>query len=232
MEDRRFSLGKIGKKVDDTEWGMTPPTVNAYYSADRNEIVFPAGILQPPFFYTDADDAVNYGAIGAVIGHEMGHGFDDQGAKFDADGNLKNWWSDNDLTKFNAKAACIVNQFDTIDLGDNLRHKGKLVTGEALGDLNGLTIAYRAYKKSLNGKEAPVLDGLTGDQRFFIAFARVWGTQYRPEEFRLRINTDPHPIAKYRANATLLNMPEFAAAFHCVRGDAMVRPAEEQCKLW
>jgi putative endopeptidase len=232
LEDRRWGLSKIGKKVDHTEWGMTPPTVNAYYSSDRNEIVFPAGILQPPFFYMDADEAVSYGAIGAVIGHEMGHGFDDQGAKFDADGNLKNWWTDQDKAKFEAKASCIVNQFDSIDVGDGLRHKGKLVTGEALGDLGGLTIAYKAYKRSLNGKPAPVLDGYTGDQRFFLAFARVWATSNRDEDKRLRLNTDPHPLGKYRANATLANMPEFAAAFSCKRGDAMVRPPEQQCKLW
>jgi len=232
VEDRRFSLAKIGKKVDHTEWGMTPPTVNAYYSSDRNEIVFPAGILQPPFFFMDADEAVSYGAIGAVIGHEMGHGFDDQGSKFDDQGNLKNWWTDQDRTKFDTKAACIVNQFDSIDVGDGLRHKGKLVTGEALGDLGGLTIAYKAYKKSLNGKEAPVLDGYTGDQRFFLSFARVWATQNRDEDKRLRLNTDPHPLGKFRANATLANMPEFAAAFSCKRGDAMVRPPEQQCRLW
>jgi predicted metalloendopeptidase len=232
MEDRRWGLSKIGKKVDHTEWGMTPPTVNAYYSSDRNEIVFPAGILQPPFFYMDADEAVSYGAIGAVIGHEMGHGFDDQGAKFDAAGNLKNWWTDQDKAKFETKAACIVNQFDAIDVGDGLRHKGKLVTGEALGDLGGLTIAYKAYKRSLNGKAAPVLDGYTGDQRFFLSFARVWATSNRDEDKRLRLNTDPHPLGKYRANATLANMPEFAAAFSCKRGDPMVRPPEQQCKLW
>jgi predicted metalloendopeptidase len=206
--------------------------VNAYYSSDRNEIVFPAGILQPPFFYMDADEAVSYGAIGAVIGHEMGHGFDDQGAKFDAAGNLKNWWTDQDKAKFETKAACIVNQFDAIDVGDGLRHKGKLVTGEALGDLGGLTIAYKAYKRSLNGKAAPVLDGYTGDQRFFLSFARVWATSNRDEDKRLRLNTDPHPLGKYRANATLANMPEFAAAFSCKRGDPMVRPPEQQCKLW
>lgn len=229
---REFNLKKIGKPVDRTEWNMTPPTVNAYYSPVRNEIAFPAGILQPPFFDMDADDAVNYGAIGAVIGHEMGHGFDDQGSRYDSEGNLKNWWTEADRKEFEKRAACVIEQFDTIDVGEGLRHKGKLVVGEGLGDLGGVTIAYRAYKRSLNGKEAPVIDGLTGDQRFFIAFGRVWLRAHTPEDLRLRLNTDPHPIAKWRAIGTLQNVPEFHKAFSCKQGDFMVRPAEKQCKLW
>lgn len=229
---RNFNLRKIGKPVDRTEWGMTPPTVNAYYSPLRNEIAFPAGILQPPFFDMDADDAANYGAIGAVIGHEMGHGFDDQGSRFDAEGNLKNWWTETDRKEFEKRAACVIEQFDSIDVGDGLRHKGKLVVGEGLGDLGGVTIAYRAYKRSLKGKEAPVIDGLTGDQRFFIAFGRVWARAHTPEDLRLRLNTDPHPIARWRAIGTLQNVPEFHKAFGCKQGDFMVRPPEKQCKLW
>jgi putative endopeptidase len=226
LENRRYALSKIGQKVDRAEMGMTPPTVNASYSPPSNIITFPAGILQPPFFTMDADDAVNYGAIGAVIGHEMGHGFDDQGSKYDADGNLKNWWTDQDRAKFEVRAGCVTNQFE------GLEHNGKLVTGEAMGDLGGLTVAYKAYHRSLNGKEAPVIDGFTGDQRFFLAFARVWADQSRPEQERLQLATDPHPLSKNRANATLQNMPEFHRAFGCKQGDAMVRPVDQQCKLW
>ena len=232
VDERRLNAAKIGKKLDRTEWSMTPPTVNAYYTSTRNSITFPAGILQPPFFDMDADDAVNYGAIGVVIGHEMGHGFDDQGSKYDADGNLKNWWTDQDRAQFEKRAACIVNQFDSIDVGEGQHHTGKLVTGEAMGDLGGATLAYKAYHKSLHGKEAPVIDGLTGDQRFFLAYARVWAANQRPEAMRRQLATDPHPLAKYRTNATLQNMPEFQRAFSCKRGDPMVRPAADQCKLW
>jgi len=232
VDERRLNAAKIGKKLDRTEWSMTPPTVNAYYTSTRNSITFPAGILQPPFFDMDADDAVNYGAIGIVIGHEMGHGFDDQGSKYDADGNLKNWWTDQDRAQFEKRAACIVNQFDSIDVGEGQHHTGKLVTGEAMGDLGGATLAYKAYHKSLHGKEAPVIDGLTGDQRFFLAYARVWAANQRPEAMRRQLATDPHPLAKYRTNATLQNMPEFQRAFACKLGDPMVRPAADQCKLW
>ena len=231
-DERRLAAAKIGKKLDRTEWTMTPPTVNAYYTSTRNSITFPAGILQPPFFDMDADDAVNYGAIGVVIGHEMGHGFDDQGSKYDADGNLKNWWTDQDRAQFETRAACIVKQFDSIDVGEGQHHTGKLVTGEAMGDLGGATLAYKAYHKSLNGKEAPVIDGLTGDQRFFLAYARVWAANQRPEAMRRQLATDPHPLAKFRTNATLQNMPEFQRAFVCKLGDPMVRPAADQCKLW
>jgi putative endopeptidase len=231
-EDHAFQLAKIGKKLDRTEWNMTPPTVNASYNPARNAITFPAGILQPPFFQPDSDDAANYGAIGAVIGHEMSHGFDDDGAKYDAEGNLKNWWTDRDRTQFEARAACVTNQFDSIDVGAGLRHNGKLVTGEAMGDLNGIRIAYDAYHRSLGGKEPPVIDGFTGDQRFFLAFARVWAGTQRPEDMQRQLATNPHPLAKYRVNATLENMPEFHRAFACKRGDPMVRPPDQQCRLW
>ncbi len=230
--NRRFGLSQIGHLVDRTHMGMTPPTVNASYSPPTNIITFPAGILQPPFFIADADDAVNYGAIGAVIGHEMGHGFDDQGSKYDAEGNLKNWWTDQDRARFEVRATCVSNQFDSIDVGNGLRHKGMLVNGEAMGDLGGIAVAFRAYHKALNGKEAPVLDGFTGDQRFFLAFARVWADQSRVEQQALQLNTDPHPLSKYRTNATLQNLPEFHKAFGCKQGDPMVRPTDQQCRLW
>jgi predicted metalloendopeptidase len=232
LTNREYMMAKIGKPVDRNDWGMTPPTVNAYYSPTFNEIAFPAGILQPPFFDMSADDAVNYGAIGVVIGHEMGHGFDDQGSKFDAEGNLKNWWTPEDRKKFDARAGCVIEQFDTLDVGEGLRHKGKLVVGEALGDLGGVALAHKAYLRSLKGKPAPVIDGLTGDQRFFYGFATVWARSHTPQDLRLRLNTDPHPIAKFRVNGTLQNVPEFHKAFDCKLGDPMVRPAEKQCELW
>lgn len=231
--NREYQLAKVGKPVDRNDWGMTPPTVNAYYNPPRNEIAFPAGILQPPLFDMNADDAVNYGAIGAVIGHEMGHGFDDQGSKFDAAGNLKNWWTDQDRKKFETRAGCVIDEFNTLEVGDGLHHNGNLVVGEAMGDLGGLTLAYRAWQRSLQGKPAPpVIDGFTAQQRFFLAFARAWGTHMRPEATRLRLNTDPHPLAKFRANGTLQNMPEFFEAFQCKAGDPMVRPKDKQCQLW
>jgi endothelin-converting enzyme/putative endopeptidase len=229
---QRYEIAKIGKPVDRSDWSMTPPTVNANSNSSRVEITFPAGILQPPFFDMDADDAANYAAIGAVIGHEMGHQFDDGGSKFDATGELKNWWAPEDRKEFDARAGCVVDQFNTLDAGDGLHHNGKLVLGEALGDLGGLETAYKAYQRSLFGKRAPVLDGFTADQRFFIAFARVWGTQFRPEAMRLQLNTNPHPLSKFRANGTLQNMPEFQRAFQCKAGDAMVRPSAQQCRLW
>ena len=233
LNNRLYQLSKIGKPVNRNDWSMTPPTVNAYYSPLMNEIAFPAGILQPPMFDMRADDAVNYGAIGAVIGHEMGHGFDDQGSKFDAEGNLKNWWTPEDRKKFEERANCVIDQFNTLDAGDGLRHNGKLVVGEAFGDLGGLTLAYKAYQRSLRGKPAPpVIDGFNAGQRFFLSFARVWGSQMRPEATRLRVTTDPHPLAKSRANGTLQNMPEFHRTFNCRPGDPMVRPLDKHCKLW
>ncbi|MCC7235387.1 MAG: M13 family metallopeptidase [Bryobacterales bacterium] len=233
IADRQYDLAKIGKPVDRNDWSMTPPTVNAYYSPLRNEIAFPAGILQPPFFDLNADDAANYGAIGTVIGHEMGHGFDDQGSKFAADGSLTNWWTDSDRKKFEARAQCITDEFNTLEVGGGLpNHNGKLVTGEALGDLGGVTLAFKAYQRSLQGKPAPVIDGFTGEQRFFLSFTRVWARHFRPEAARLRIQTDPHPLDRWRAIGTLQNVPEFHKAFQCKLGDAMVRPPEKQCKLW
>jgi predicted metalloendopeptidase len=230
--DRRRGIANIGKPVDKNEWGMTPPTVNAYYSSTRNEIVFPAGILQPPLFDINADDAINYAAIGAVIGHEIGHGFDDQGSKSDAQGNLRNWWTEEDRRKFESRAACVSAQFDSLDVGGGRRHNGKLVLGEALGDLGGLTLAYKAWRRSLAGREPAPVDGFTADQRFFLAFARLWAVHYTRQYEDLMLKTNPHPLGKYRLNATVMNMPEFHRAFSCKRGDSMVRPPDMQCRLW
>lgn len=227
-------LNKIGKPVDRGEWDMSPPTVNAYYSPSMNEIVFPAGILQPPFFDPNADDASNYGGIGAVIGHEMTHGFDDQGRKFDAQGNLRNWWTPEDEKNFNERAQCVEKQFDGYAVEDDLHENGKLELGESIADLGGLNLAYRALKKAEQQKGgAPALiGGLTPDQRFFIAFAQVWATNDRPEYARLLVNTDPHPLPRFRAIASPSNMPEFASAFACKPGDPMARPAAERCVIW
>jgi putative endopeptidase len=225
------SLGKIGKPVDRTEWGMSPPTVNAYYSPSMNEIVFPAGILQPPFYDPKADDAYNYGGIGAVIGHEMTHGFDDQGAKFDADGNLVQWWTTDDYKKFTERTDCVVKQFDSYEVEPGLHQNGKLVVGESVADLGGLTVAYAAYQKSLEGKPRPkIIDGFTPEQRFFLGWAQVWASNIRPEAARLRTATDPHPLSRFRVNGPLSNMQAFAQAFGCKAGDPMVRV--ERCQIW
>ena len=222
---------KIGKPVDRMDWEMTPPTVNAYYNPARNEIVFPAGILQPPFFDAQADDAVNYGGIGAVIGHEMTHGFDDQGRKFDAKGNQTNWWTDQDLKNFEQRAHCVEKQFDAYVVEGDLHENGKLVLGESIADLGGVSIAYRAFQKSLEGKPAPApIDGLTADQRFFLSWSRIWATNDRPEFARLIVNTNPHPLGRFRAIAPASNIPAFARAFGCKAGDPMVRA--EKCEIW
>jgi putative endopeptidase len=223
-------IDKIGKPVDRTEWGMTPQTVNAYYNPSKNEIVFPAGILQPPFFDPKADPAVNYGAIGAVIGHEMTHGFDDQGRKFDAHGNLKDWWTPEDAKRYNERAACVEKQFQAYEVQPGLHENGKLVLGESIADLGGLTIAHKAYEMSLGGAKPPVIDGRTADQRFFLAFARVWAGSARPEYEQLAVRVDPHPAPQFRAIGAPSNMPAFAAAFGCKPGDPMVRT--DVCKIW
>ncbi|HEY6273409.1 MAG TPA: M13 family metallopeptidase [Terriglobales bacterium] len=225
-------LNKIGKPVDRTEWGMTPPTVNAYYNPKRNEIVFPAGILQPPFFDPKADDASNYGGMGAVIGHEMTHGFDDEGRKFDGQGNLRDWWTAEDAKNFDERAACVEKQFDNYVVQDNLHENGKLVLGESIADLGGLTIAYNALEKDLQGKPRPLIDALTPEQRFFLAFGQVWAANDRPEFERLMVNVNPHPLDRFRAIAAPSNMPAFAKAFDCKEGDAMVRPAAIRCQIW
>lgn len=230
--EKRRDLSKIGKPVDKTEWLMSPPTVNAYYNPQINEIVFPAGILQPPFFDAEADDAYNYGGMGSVIGHEMTHGFDDQGSQFDATGNLSNWWTESDLKNFKARAECIVNQFNGFEVEKGLNMNGKLVVGESIADLGGLVIAYAAYQKSQEGKPRKTIDGFTPEQRFFLGYARGWATNMRPEVMRLQTKTDPHPLPKFRVNGPLSNMPQFAAAFQCKVGDAMVRPEKDRCEIW
>src|SRR5437773_3489315 len=224
-------LNKIGKPVDRTEWGMTPPTVNAYNNSNMNEIVFPAGIMQPPFYDPNADDAVNYGGMGAVIGHEITHGFDDHGSKFDGKGNLKDWWTPEDLKNFTARAKCVSDQFDGYVVDGELHENGKLVLGESIADLGGLAIAYTAYEKSLQGKPRPPdRDGFTPEQRFFLGWAQVWGANERIEYARLMADTNPHPLGRYRGNGPLSNMAEFAKAFGCKHGEAMVR--EQACKIW
>jgi endothelin-converting enzyme/putative endopeptidase len=230
VEDDRAT---IGKPVDRGRWGMTPPTSDAYYNPLQNEIVFPAGILQPPAFSMDAVDAVNYGAIGVVIGHEISHGFDDQGAQYDAKGKLENWWTADDLKQFQARGACVVDQFDHYYIEPGVHHNGKLVLGESIGDLGGAKIAYLAYQKSLQGKPRPAdIDGFTPEQQFFIAWGQFRGDEIRIEQQRLMMQTDPHPVAKYRVNGPLSNLPEFQRAFQCKADAAMIRPADKQCDVW
>ncbi|KRE87687.1 peptidase [Rhodanobacter sp. Soil772] len=230
-----YTVAKIGKPVDRTEWGMTPQTVNAYYNAQKNEIVFPAAILQPPFFDASADDAINYGGIGAVIGHEMGHGYDDQGSKFDAHGNNVNWWTEADRTAFEARTAKLGAQFDGYAALPGKHVNGQLTMGENIGDLGGLNAAYTALQMALSKNPAEAsrkIDGYTQDQRFFLNWARVWRGSIRPEAQLTLLNTDPHAPAKFRAIGAPSNMPEFARAFQCKGGDAMVRDSETQVKIW
>jgi len=235
MRARQFEsardLGKIGKPVDRGEWGMTPPTVNAYNNFQLNEIVFPAGILQPPFFDAQRDDAYNYGAIGAVIGHEITHGFDDVGAQFDERGSVKNWWSPEDLKNFQARGDCVAKQFDGYVVEGDLHENGKLVEGESIADLGGVTIAYTAFEKSIEGKPREKdANGFTPEQRFFLGYAENWAVNIRPELAKLQANTDPHPLPRFRSNGPISNLAEFAKAFGCKKGDPMVR--EQICKIW
>ena len=223
----------IGKPVDRGRWGMTPPTSDAYYSPTMNEIVFPAGILQPPAFDINAVDAVNYGAIGVVIGHEISHGFDDEGAQFDFLGRLRNWWTDADLKNFQGRAACVADQFDNYYIEKDIHHNGKLVLGESIGDLGGAKVAYLAYEKSLEGKPRPAdVDGFTPEQQFFIAWGQFRGDEIRPEAQRLMVQSDPHPIAKYRVIGPLSNLPEFQRAWSCKADAPMVRPEGKRCEVW
>jgi predicted metalloendopeptidase len=225
-------VSRLGKPVDRTRWGMTPQTVNAYYNATNNEIVFPAAILQPPFFDVNADDAVNYGAIGAVIGHEIGHGFDDQGRKSDGDGNLRDWWTPADAAAFEERTTKLGAQYEAITPIDGLHINGKLTMGENIGDLSGLAQAYRAYRISLNGAEAPVIGGFTGDQRFFLGFAQIWRTKVRDEALRQQLLTNPHSPGMYRAFVPLVNNDAFDRAFDVKPGDAMYRAPADRVRIW
>ncbi|MBF9236637.1 M13 family metallopeptidase [Hymenobacter sp. BT683] len=225
-------ISKFGKPIDRNEWGMTPPTVNAYYNPPMNEIVFPAGILQPPFYDPKADDAVNYGGIGAVIGHEMTHGFDDQGRQYDSKGNLRDWWTKEDADKFNAKADIVGKQYDAFMPLDSVHVNGKLTMGENLADLGGLTIAYAAFKKTPQAKAGKTIDGFTPEQRFFLGYAQIWRNNSRPEALRQQVQTDPHSPGEFRTNGPLMNMPEFFEAFGCKDGSKMMRPTAERSKIW
>lgn len=225
-------INKLGKPVDKLEWFMSPPTVNAYYNPAFNEIVFPAGILQFPFFDYRADDAINYGAIGAVIGHEMTHGFDDQGRQYDKNGNLKDWWTKTDAEKFTKKADVVVKQYNNYTVLDKLPVNGQLTLGENIADIGGLAIAYEAFKLTDQGKSADTIQGLSPDQRFFLSFAQVWRIKNRDERLRMRIATDPHSPEMFRVNGPLSNMPEFYKAFDIKPGDKMYRPEEDRVKIW
>ena len=229
-----FEYAKIGAPVDKEEWLMTPQTVNAYYNPGMNEIVFPAAILQPPFFDLEADDAANYGGIGAVIGHEIAHGFDDQGSRYDGDGNLNNWWNDFDRSEFEKRADKLIAQYEELSPLEtpDVHVNGALTIGENIGDLGGLTIAYKAYELSLQGKPAPVIDGLTGEQRFFLGWAQCWRQKMRAEEIRRRIATDPHSPDEFRCNQVVRNLDEFHRAFSVKAGDAMYLEPAERVRIW
>ncbi len=225
-------LERQGGPVDRTEWGMTPQTVNAYYLPTLNEIVFPAAILQPPYFDLNAEDAVNYGAIGAIIGHEIGHGFDNRGSTFDGDGVLRNWWTDEDRKEFEARTAVLVEQYDGFKPFDDLSVNGEFTLGENIGDLGGLSIGLLAYKISLNGKQPPDMDGYTGWQRVFLGYGQAWRYKYRDESLRNQIKTDPHAPRMYRVNGVVRNVPEFYEAFGIAESDDLYLPSEERLKIW
>jgi endothelin-converting enzyme/putative endopeptidase len=231
FESRR-QIAKIGKPLDRKEWGMTPPTVNAYYSGARNEIVFPAGILQPPFFDKSMDDAINFGAIGAVIGHELTHGFDDQGRKFDPQGNLRDWWTEADGKEFEKRASCIADEYAGFTAIDDLKLNGRLTLGENTADNGGARISLMALKGMLaeTGKTDEKIDGYTPEQRFFLGFGRVWCEQRRPEYSRTLVSVDPHSPGRFRVNGVMQNMPEFQQAWGCKAGQTMVK--ENACRVW
>jgi putative endopeptidase len=225
-------LSKLGKPVDKTEWGMTPPTVNAYYNPSYNEIVFPAGILQWPFFDENSDDAINYGGIGMVIGHEITHGFDDQGRQYDSKGNMMDWWTKDDAEKFEAKTKGLINQYGSCKILGELNVNGELTLGENIADFGGLAIAYDAYKMTKQGQTEEKIDGFTGDQRFFLGFAQVWRVKKREELMRMAIKTDPHSPAMFRVNVPLMNFEPFYKAFNVKEGDKMYLKPEERAKIW
>jgi putative endopeptidase len=230
--EMRRNLDKIGKPIDRNEWAMAPQAVNAYYMPVMNEIVFPAGILQPPFFDLETDSAVNYGGMGAVIGHEFMHGFDDQGSRFDADGNMINWWTDQDRENFKEATQILVDQYNNYVAVDDLHVNGELTLGENIGDFSGLTMSYYGFQKALEENPVDEIDGFTPEQRFFLAWAQGWRRNYRPEALKLQVNTDPHSPDKFRVIGPLSNMPEFYEAFDCKQSDAMFRPAEERVVIW
>ena len=223
---------KLGVPVDKTEWGMTPPTVNAYYNPSYNEIVFPAGIMQPPFFDPNADDATNYGAMGAIIGHELTHGFDDQGCQYDANGDLKNWWTSQDSLNFKLKTNKVIDQFNHFAVLDTFHVNGELTIGENIADLGGLTIAYYAYKNSIKGKTVAKIDGFTGEQRFFISWAQGWRGNLRPAYIKQLIKTNPHAPNLARVQCPLSNMQEFYDSFQVKPGDKMYKPKAERAEIW
>jgi putative endopeptidase len=228
----RRNIDKLGKPVDRTEWDLTPQEVNAYYSPWLNEVVFPAAILQPPFFNMEADDAVNYGAIGAIIGHEIGHGFDDQGSTFDGNGAMRNWWTEKDKEEFKKRTQALVAQYNAFKVFDDLNVNGEFTQGENIGDLGGFSIALKAYKESLQGKPEPVIDGFTGTQRVFLGFGQCWAHKSREEALRTQVNTDPHSPAIFRANGTVRNVSEFYEAFNVQPGDSLYVAPEQRVKIW
>ncbi len=230
--EQQRQLNQVGKPVDRTEWGMSPQTINAYYSPLKNEIVFPAAILQPPYFDGTIDDAINYGAIGAVIGHEMTHGFDNHGCEFDAEGNMKNWWTEVDKAEFDKRTDALVKQFDAYVAIDSLHVNGKLTLGENIGDLGGLLIAYDALQLALTGKDRAPVDGFTPEQRFFLSWAQAWRTNMRPEMVKLQVNTNEHSPAHFRVLGPLSDMPAFYQAFGCKPGTAMVRDDSGIVRIW
>jgi predicted metalloendopeptidase len=225
-------INKLGKPIDREEWGMTPQTINAYYNPEMNEIVFPAAILQPPFFDANADDAVNYGGIGAVIGHEISHGFDDQGAQYDGNGNLRDWWTAADHKNFKAKTTALVNQYNAFEPIPGYHVNGELTLGENIADNSGLAIAYKAYHISLKGKKAPVIDGMTGDQRLYAGWAQVWRSKMREQQQIVQVKTDPHSPGQYRANGTLRNQPGFYEAYKVKQGDKMYLAPQDRVIIW
>jgi putative endopeptidase len=227
-----YQINKVGKPVDRTEWGMTPPTINAYYNPTFNEIVFPAGILQYPMFDATVDDAMNYGGIGMVIGHEMTHGFDDQGAQYDKDGNLKNWWSKEDLEKFKAKGKQVVDLYNSFTVLDSVHINGSLTQGENTADIGGIAIAYDAFKLTKQGKDTVKIDGFTPDQRFFLSYAQCWRRKVKDEALRTQINTDPHSPSKYRVWGPLMSFAPFYAAFNIKEGDKMFVAEKDRINIW
>jgi putative endopeptidase len=230
--EANYQLGKLGRPVDKNDWLMTPQTVNAYYNPPKNEIVFPAAILQPPFFDLEADDAANYGAIGAVIGHEIGHGFDDEGRNYDGDGRLRDWWTAQDAEEFRKRTQVLVKQFAGYSPLPGLFVNGELTLGENIGDLGGLGIAFKAWQLSLGGKPSPTIDGFTGEQRFFIGWAQAWRTKARDAYLQRQVLADPHAWAEFRANGPMSNIDAFYSAFNVQPGDKLYRPPDERVRIW